>query len=492
MLFLSHIFRVRGKVHGEEEKPFLEHLEELRVMITRVVITLVLSTLLCWVFHKTVVDVITKPVNEVWNSRQGEKLPEDIGIDEWEKIKRVHAAAMQLGPEQRESFYTSFEDEKMQLRAESSGFYRSALLIEDEEKRKQWVDQLPGTGEEQRQLIHALLEKKPAVEIGAKANVVSMKSLKPTETFMLAFKLAFFSGLVISFPLNLWFVLQFVLPGLRSNEKKIMWPAMVTGFGLFLAGVLFAYFLVLPRALDFFFTFGAGMGVENEWRIGYYASFVTQFTLIFGLAFELPVLVMSLVKLGLVGYQEMSNTRSYAIVGIVVIAAAITPTSDILTLCMLAVPMYLLYEMCIILAYFDHRKKAKAEAQEYARTGVRKEATVIPAAGALTVSTEEDDDLDDQEDFDELEDMDDLEEESFEEERAEVYAEEDLDDSGAEDETDGDEGDSDSYEENLSTQQEESLSADASTEKYGLADNITGENAFDEGGLRESDDEKNK
>ena len=479
MLFLSHIFRVRGKVQGEEEKPFLEHLEELRVMITRVLITLVLSTILCWVFHKTVVDIITKPVHEVWNSRQVEKLPKGIGIDDWEKIKRVHASAMQLDPEQRQSFYASFEDEKMQLRAESSGYYRSALLIEDEEKRKQWVDQLPGVEEEQRALIHELLEKNPAVEIGAKASVVSMKSLKPTETFMLAFKLAFFSGLVISFPFNLWFVLQFILPGLRSNEKKIMWPAMLTGFGLFLLGVLFAYFLVLPRALDFFFTFGAGMGVENEWRIGYYASFVTQFTLIFGLAFELPVVVMTLVKLGLIGYQEMSNTRSYAIVGIAVIAAAITPTTDLLTLGMLAVPMYLLYEMCIILAYFDHRKQVKAEEHEYARTGVRKQATVIPAAGTLTVSTGD-------------EDLDELEEEAFEEEKSEVYTEAELAESSADDEVDGDEADSDSYQENLDTQQDASLSADASAEEHGVSYNVTGESEFDEGVPKESDEEKNK
>lgn len=431
MLFLGQLFRVRGKVHGEEEKPFLDHLEDLRVMITRVVITLVLSTIICWVFHKTIIDVITKPVHEVWNTRQEKKLPDGIGIDEWEKIKKIQIAATQLAPEQRESYYASFDDEHMQLRAECAGYYRTALLIEDKERRKQWISELPQLDDDRRELIYYLLEKEPAAEVNAKGKVVDMKALKPTETFMLAFKLAFFSGVVISFPFNLWFILQFVLPGLRNNEKKVMWPAMLVGFGLFLAGVLFSYFIVLPRALDFFFSFGTGMGVQNEWRIGHYTSFVTQFTLIFGLAFELPVVVMTIVKLGLVGYQAMANTRSYAVLAIVVIAAAITPTTDVLTLLMLAVPMYILYEICIILAYFDHRKKVKEEEQEYERTGVRKTPAVIPAAGALTIDSG-DDEEDYSDDFD------------------------DEDEQLAEDEAAGDEGDSDSYEENVKDQQAES------------------------------------
>jgi sec-independent protein translocase protein TatC len=186
-----------------------------------------------------------------------------------------------------------------------------------------------------------------------------MSALNPTEPFMLSMKLAFFAGVVLAFPLLLYFVLQFVMPGLHKHEKKAVFPALAFGFGLFLCGVLFAYLKVLPSVLEFFYTYGESMGIANEWRIGYYLSFALQFTLIFGLCFELPVVVWVLVKIGLLDYELMSRTRGYAIVAIVILAAVITPTPDAFTLCLLVVPMAVLYEISIWLAWFDARKQKK-------------------------------------------------------------------------------------------------------------------------------------
>ncbi len=507
MYFLGKAFQIRGKVHGDEEKPFLEHLEELRIMITKIVVTLLISTIVCWIFHKDLIKVMSKPVHEVWNSRQETKLPENISIEGWEHIKEVQWAALKLKPEERQSFYDSFEEEGLQLKAESAGYYATALFIKskddpdensdgNKELQKAWIDKLPGISDAHCVLVHDMIEKGPAAEIDAKSKVVDMKSLKPTETFMLAFKLAFYAGLVVSFPLVLWFILQFVLPGLRAKEKKVMWPAMIVGFGLFLTGATFAYFIVLPRALDFFFTFGSDMGVQNEWRIGEYISFVTQFTLVFGLAFELPVIVMALVKMGLVGYQAMSNTRSYAVLAIVVIAAMITPTSDVLTLSMLAVPMYLLYEICIIFAYFDYRKAQREEKEEYERTGVRVHPEVSSPAGLIEMDAAEDDpyahDIDDYHDH-EHDDYHD-EHDAYHKEHGYEHSdhENDHDDPSGEsspadefehdeyakyhdpehyysgdsnhpeaDEADGDEGDADSYDENV---KEQSVEDKAETE----------------------------
>jgi sec-independent protein translocase protein TatC len=193
-----------------------------------------------------------------------------------------------------------------------------------------------------------------------------MSALKPTEGFMLSMKLSFVAGIVLSFPLLLLFILQFVLPGLHSHEKKVLWPSMAVGFGLFLTGSAFAYYLVLPRALLFFAQWSGDMGISNDWRIGEYISFATQFTLLFGLSFELPVVVMVFVKLGLLSYETMSKTRSYAIVAIFVAAAVLTPTPDMLTMTLMAAPMIILYEICIWLAYFD-RKKNRVREEEEAR-----------------------------------------------------------------------------------------------------------------------------
>lgn len=191
-----------------------------------------------------------------------------------------------------------------------------------------------------------------------------MSALKPTEGFMLSMKVSFVAGIVVSFPLLLLFILQFILPGLHAHEKKVLWPAMGVGFGLFLAGAAFAYCWVLPRALLFFYEWSGGMGISNDWRIGEYISFATQFTLLFGLSFELPVVVMVFVKLGLLGYETMARTRSYAIVGIFVAAAVLTPTPDIFTLLLMALPMIFLYEICIWFAYFDRKKNRLLEEQE--------------------------------------------------------------------------------------------------------------------------------
>jgi hypothetical protein len=106
------------------------------------------------------------------------------------------------------------------------------------------------------------------------------------------------------------------------------------------------------------------MGISNDWRIGEYISFATQFTLLFGLSFELPVVVMVMVKLGLLSYETMARTRSYAIVAIFIAAAILTPTPDALTLCLMAFPMIFLYEMCIWFAYFDQKKTDQREERE--------------------------------------------------------------------------------------------------------------------------------
>jgi Tat protein translocase TatC len=209
-----------------------------------------------------------------------------------------------------------------------------------------------------------MLEKGANPDIDTRGNLQMMSALNPTEPFMLSMKLAFFAGIVVSFPLLLMYILQFVLPGLHQHERGVLWPALAIGFGLFLLGVCFAYFVVLPRALVFFFEWGLQMGVSNDWRIGLYITFATQFTLLFGLSFELPVVVMVFVKLGLLTYESMSRTRPHAILAIVVIAAIITPTPDAFTLLLMAGPMVLLYEMCIWLAYFDNRKARRAEEAE--------------------------------------------------------------------------------------------------------------------------------
>ena len=369
MNLIKKVIQLRESSHPDHEKPFLEHLEDLRAMITRIVITLVISMVVCFAFQKQLMELLRRPVEQVWITQLDAKLPKSsteiprpLNVDIWESAKQLEHAASGLDAEQREVFFKNLGDSDLVFHVRAVGLLR-ALLAVPENRRAAFLDAMdlrPGL----REQVEVLAKTMPSTELEQRGNLKMMSALKPTETFMLSMKLSFYAGIVLAFPLLLLFILQFVLPGLHRHEKRVLWPAMAVGFGLFLGGVLFAYFGVLPRALEFFYEWSGSLGVSNDWRIGEYISFAMQFTLLFGLAFELPVVVMVFVKLGMLTYETMSSTRSYAIVAIFIAAAVLTPTPDIMTLLLMALPMIVLYEICIWLAWLDRRNNHLAEERE--------------------------------------------------------------------------------------------------------------------------------
>ena len=365
MFFLKKLFEIRDGDNPEAEKPFLDHLDDLRVTITRIILTLLIGMIICYAFRNQLMEIIRHPVESVWLDTQKsslKKLDPKPSVETWEDALRVANASIGLSNEQRAHLIKSAEhkDPMFAFHVESAFHFRAAQAIDDEKKRLAYISGLPGISDELRKQLKALDKGDPNSSIEAKGRMVIMQSLNPTEGFMLSIKLSFFAALVLTFPLLLYFILQFILPGMLEKEQKALFPALGIGFVLFLSGVLFAYFIILKNVLAFFYGYSLDMGIQNDWRIGYYISFATQFVLIFGLAFELPVVVMTLVKLELLSYDTMKSTRSYAILAIVVIAALITPTPDALTLGLLAGPMYILYESCIWLTLLLERKKRKA------------------------------------------------------------------------------------------------------------------------------------
>ncbi|MCU0794373.1 MAG: twin-arginine translocase subunit TatC [Akkermansiaceae bacterium] len=383
MFLLKKVFQLRDKANPDMEKPFLEHLEDLRVMISRVVLTLVISMIACFTLQNHLMEVLRKPVEDVWLTHTQGTLPEEITAQSWEDAKAIIDRSRDLDPASRELFLSHFSPEEQRL-SHAVRLMKAAKGLPDD-ARAEFLEKSAASDPELDKLIDSLVAKNADPDTGLGAGIMTMSALKPTETFMLSMKLAFFAGVIVSFPFLLFFTLQFVLPGLHTHERKILWPAMAIGFGLFLMGVLFAYFFVLPKTLVFFFEWSLQMGVSNDWRIGEYITFTTQFTLLFGLSFELPVVIMALVKLGVLTYETMARTRSYAVLAIVVAAAMITPTSDVLTLFLMAGPMYILYETCIWLAWWDNRKRRQ---QEEAEEKERLERLLAPAAAAGTTTAE--------------------------------------------------------------------------------------------------------
>jgi sec-independent protein translocase protein TatC len=179
-----------------------------------------------------------------------------------------------------------------------------------------------------------------------------IQTLKPTEAFSSALRIAMFGGFIIGSPVIMWQLWRFVAPGLRPVERKWAAPIVVALVVLFLGGVAFAYYLA-PRGLQFL---QAVLPVALGTTLSEYLSFILRFLLMFGVAFEFPVFLFAAAAMGVTSSQQLADGRRWAVVIIVIVGAAATPTGDPFTMFALAIPLYLLYEGTLLLIRFVLRK----------------------------------------------------------------------------------------------------------------------------------------
>lgn len=182
-----------------------------------------------------------------------------------------------------------------------------------------------------------------------------LRSLEVVGAFSVTLRVAFWSGLLISTPLLLGFVAAFVFPGLTPREKDVVVKTAGFALGLFTLGVVLGYELVLPVALRLMFRWHEWLGVRAEWVVTAYVAFATQLLIGFGLAFELPVVVLALGRLGLVTSTWLREKRRHAIVAALVVGMLLTPP-DVPSQLMMAVPLILLYEVCIWGVWMGERR----------------------------------------------------------------------------------------------------------------------------------------
>ena len=199
---------------------------------------------------------------------------------------------------------------------------------------------LPFANRMYSRLSRPLVEKLPEG-----AHLIAVEVASP---FFAPLKLAFFAALVVSMPWLLFQAWSFVAPGLYRREKRLAMPLLASSVLLFYAGCAFAFFIVLPSVFGFL-TMVTPEGVAMMTDINAYLDFVLVIFLAFGLSFELPVALVILVQLGWVTPAQLKEARGYAIVGIFILAAVITPP-DVVSQLMLAIPMCLLYEAGIVAA----------------------------------------------------------------------------------------------------------------------------------------------
>ena len=183
-----------------------------------------------------------------------------------------------------------------------------------------------------------------------------------TGTFLVPLKVTLMAAFLIALPYVLFQMWAFVAPGLYHHEKRLAIPVIVSSVVFFAFGMAFAYFAVFPIAFGFFANY-APAGVQMMTDIDKYLSFVLTMFIAFGITFEVPVVVIVLVRLGVVSLEKLRSIRGYVIVGAFVVGAVFTPP-DILSQVMLAVPLWLLYELGLLVARFITVTKREPEQVE--------------------------------------------------------------------------------------------------------------------------------
>jgi len=174
-----------------------------------------------------------------------------------------------------------------------------------------------------------------------------------TGTFFVPLKVTLMAAFLIALPYVLWQVWAFVAPGLYQHERRLALPVLVSSFLCFIAGMAFAYFVVFPIAFGFFAGY-APAGVTMMTDIDKYLSFVLTMFIAFGITFETPVVVIVLVRFGIVPLEKLRAMRPYMIVGAFIVGAVFTPP-DVVSQLLLAVPLWLLFELGLLLARFVQR-----------------------------------------------------------------------------------------------------------------------------------------
>ncbi len=179
---------------------------------------------------------------------------------------------------------------------------------------------------------------------------ITVVATQVSEALMMQFKACLVAAVVAGMPVIIWQVWTFVSPALYPKEKRLFAALFFAALFLFLLGVVFCYVYVFPLAIDLFWTATDGVATAM-WSVNEYFSFVLSFVLPFGLMFELPVVIYMLARHGMVTYRKLSKIRKYVVLLIAIVAAILTPP-DVISQCMLAAPMLVLYEFSVQLSRF--------------------------------------------------------------------------------------------------------------------------------------------
>jgi sec-independent protein translocase protein TatC len=194
----------------------------------------------------------------------------------------------------------------------------------------------------------------------APGDVDQLTILNPTETFTTYMRVSLFTGIGLAMPVILYQVFRYVDPALHPGERRFLLRMGLPIIALFVLGVAFCYYLLLPSALGFLKNFGGGV-FETQWRANEYISFVTTFLLAMGLVFEMPALLFALVKVRVLERRWLARQRRFVFLASFLVAALITPTPDPFNQTLVGLPLYFLFELGLFLARFAEPQRRAGE-----------------------------------------------------------------------------------------------------------------------------------
>ncbi len=314
---------------GGPVKSFLEHLEDFRWLLVKCAVTLGLTMLVCLIGANYVIGVIKWPLTQAHVSYPGTNQIVSVSFG------TNHVGNYPLTPDQQHLLGTG-----------SNRF--ASITIEPV---------LLGTNP----VLGWHVSDDPAVIAGMQRMQVDLVNLSPAGGFFVAIQVAFYGGMVLAAPVLLFFIAEFVFPALRIKERKYIYRALFIGGGLFLIGISFCYFVLMPVALAASQVYSQWLGLgAMQWRAEEYISFVCKFMLGMGLGFELPVVILTLVKIDVLSYTTLRKMWRYMIVINLVLGALLT-TPEVITQVLMAGPLYMLYEITVWIAwYWEQPDRAKA------------------------------------------------------------------------------------------------------------------------------------
>nr|WP_067057773.1 twin-arginine translocase subunit TatC [Mucilaginibacter sp. L294] len=192
---------------------------------------------------------------------------------------------------------------------------------------------------------------------------ISLLNTEMAGQFTLQINSALLIGITAGFPYLLWELWRFIRPALHEKERKAASGFVIYATFLFIIGVMFGYYVITPESINFLAGYTISPTIENKFSVDSYLSSVATLTLATGIVFELPILVYVLSSLGILTVKFMRETRRYAVVVILIIAAVVTPTPDMMTMTIVSIPLFILYEVGILVAaVVEKRKKAREAA----------------------------------------------------------------------------------------------------------------------------------